>query len=78
MLFGDNLSIVTIRVPKEMKEEMKKIKINWSEYLRKVIEDKIRQVKREMASRKIDEIRSKTRMGVFNAAEAIREDRDRN
>ncbi len=33
--------IISLRVPERLKEEMSKIEINWSEYLRKAIEDKI-------------------------------------
>ncbi|MHA1505996.1 MAG: type II toxin-antitoxin system VapB family antitoxin [Candidatus Asgardarchaeia archaeon] len=71
------MSVVSIRVPKKLKEEMKKVNINWSKYLRSVIEEKIRRIRMEEASRKIDEIRNKTIMGVFNAARSIREDRDK-
>ena len=71
------MSVVSIRIPKKLKEEMKKVNVNWSRYLRSVIEEKIRQIKMEEASRKIDEIRNKTAMGVFNAAKSIREDRDK-
>ncbi len=71
------MSVVSIRIPKKLKEEMKKVNVNWSKYLRSVIEEKIRQIKMEEASRKIDEIRNKTAMGVFNAAKSIREDRDK-
>ncbi|MHA1596079.1 MAG: type II toxin-antitoxin system VapB family antitoxin [Candidatus Asgardarchaeia archaeon] len=71
------MSVVSIRVPKKLKEEMKKVNINWSKYLRSIIEEKIRQIRMEEASRKIDEIRNKTIMGVFNAARSIREDRDK-
>jgi len=71
------VSVVSIRIPKKLKEEMKKVNVNWSKYLRSVIEEKIRQIKMEEASRKIDEIRNKTAMGVFSAAKSIREDRDK-
>lgn len=33
--------IISLRVPERLKEEMGKIDVNWSEYLRKAIEDKI-------------------------------------
>jgi len=71
------MSVVSIRVPKKLKEEMKKVNVNWSKYLRSVIEEKIRQIKMGEASRRIDEIRNKTAMGVFSAAKSIREDRDK-
>ncbi|RLE67676.1 MAG: hypothetical protein DRJ34_04360 [Thermoprotei archaeon] len=70
------MSVICIRVPKELKEEMKEIDINWSEYIRDLIRKKIRQIKMMEASKKIDEIRAKTVQGKFNAAKSIREDRD--
>ena len=70
------MSVICIRVPKELKEEMKEININWSEYIRDLIRKKIREIKMMKASEKIDEIRAKTVRGKFNAAKSIREDRD--
>jgi len=70
------MSVICIRVPKELKEEMKEININWSEYIRDLIRKKIREIKMMKASEKIDEIRAKTVQGKFNAAKSIREDRD--
>ena len=70
------MSVICIRIPKELKEEMKEIDINWSEYIRDLIRKKIRQIKMMEASKKIDEIRAKTVQGKFNAAKSIREDRD--
>jgi len=68
--------VISFRVPKEIKEEMDKIKINWSDYLREMIKKKIKEVKRLEAARKIDEIRKKTKKGVFDAAKSVRKDRD--
>ena len=34
--------IITIRVSKELKEEMKKVNINWSQYLRDKIIERLR------------------------------------
>ncbi len=33
--------IISLRIPERLKEEMSKVDVNWSEYLRKAIEDKI-------------------------------------
>jgi len=70
------MSVICVRVPEELKEEMKEININWSEYIRDLIRKKIRQIKMMEASKKIDEIRAKTVQGKFNATKSIREDRD--
>ncbi len=72
-----NMATISVRVPKELKEEMKKVNVDWPGFIRSMVEQKIRQVKRESASKRIDEIRSKTVKGVFKAAESIREDRDK-
>jgi len=34
--------IISFRIPEYLKSEMDKVKINWSEYLRKKIEEKLR------------------------------------
>ncbi len=72
-----DMSTISVRIPKELKEEMKKVNVDWPGFIRSMVEQKIRQVKRESASKRIDEIRSKTVKGVFEAAESIREDRDK-
>jgi len=48
---------VSIKVPKEMKELMKRVDVNWSSYLREAIAEKIREEIAKDASRKLDEIR---------------------
>ncbi|MCS7365303.1 MAG: hypothetical protein NDF54_07705 [archaeon GB-1867-035] len=56
------MSIITIRIPKELKEKMRKYKeINWSEVIRKALEEKIRIQEKIEAVRKIDEIRRKVK-----------------
>ena len=72
----NNMSVICVRIPKELKEEMRKIDINWSEYIRDSIKEKIREIRMIEASKKIDEIRAKTIQGKFNAAKSIRKDRD--
>ncbi len=72
-----NMATISVRVPRELKEEMRKVNVDWPAFIRSMIEQKIRQVKRESASERIDEIRSKTVRGIFKAAESILEDRDK-
>ncbi|RLI75049.1 hypothetical protein DRP05_15405 [Archaeoglobales archaeon] len=45
MTASKNNTTISIRVPNKLKEEMNKIKINWSEYLRIAIEEKIKEEK---------------------------------
>ena len=50
-------NVITVKVPKELKEKMKKIKVNWSEYIRECVQKKIDEQKMKEASAKLDEIR---------------------
>ncbi len=68
---------VTFRVPRELKERMRRYKINWSEILRKTVEETIRKYELVEAAKIADEIRNKTEYGAFNSVKAIREDRGR-
>jgi len=36
------MEVVSIRVPKHLKEEMSKLDLYWTEYLRNAIEEKVR------------------------------------
>ncbi len=47
------LHTVTVRVNKELKEKMSKIKINWSDYIRKAIQQKIILEERRKAAEKL-------------------------
>lgn len=52
-----NKTIITVKVPVKMKKEMKKIDVNWSDYIRQCVQEKIDQLKMQAASDKLDEIR---------------------
>ncbi len=48
--------VISIRIPKKLKEKMDKFKeINWSEEIRKFIEDKITQYEINKALKRIEE-----------------------
>jgi len=64
-------------VPKDLKQKMSRLQVNWADYIRQMIERRIREHEVLEASRKIDEIRAKTREGAYHAAKSVREDRDR-
>jgi len=70
------LSVVSVRVPKDLKEKMSKIQENWGDYLRRMIERRIKEEEIIKASETIDNIRSKTERNVYDTAKTIREDRD--
>jgi len=71
------LSVISVRVPKELKQQMSRLQEDWAGYIRQMIERRIREHEMLEASRKVDEIRAKTRKGVYHAAKSVREDRDR-
>jgi len=67
---------ISVRIPREIKERMKEIDVDWADYLRAAIEIKLKEAKRKEASRSIDTIRNKTKHGTFDSVKAIRADRD--
>lgn len=71
---------VSFKVKKEIKEKMDKYKdrINWSEELRKFVENKIKELEREEAAQKIMEKLSKAPWSFpeGTAERIIRESRD--
>jgi Arc/MetJ-type ribon-helix-helix transcriptional regulator len=67
---------LTVGIPKELREHMKKhSNINWSDVVRKAIEEKLKELEVEQAIKIMDEIASKTRPGK-PLAEVIRRFRD--
>jgi len=70
------MEVISIRVPKELKEEMRRLDINWAEYIRNLIEEKVQLEKIRRACQNIDKIREKTVGVKFDSDRAIREARD--
>ncbi|MDK2372845.1 MAG: hypothetical protein QI197_05650 [Candidatus Korarchaeota archaeon] len=68
-------SVVTVRVPRELKEKMKKLKVNWSEEIRKYIEERVRDYE---LLEIIDRVRKEARKRKIrtDSARLIREDRE--
>ncbi len=72
------VDVITVKVPKELKKSMKQIKINWSQYIRECVQEKVDEQKRRAASAKLDEIRKRTKPTSTEEIVAwIREDRER-
>jgi hypothetical protein len=74
------VSVVSVKVKKEIKEKMLKYKekVNWAEEIRKFIEMKIREIEAEENIKKVCEILSKIEFHASkgSSVEMIREDRD--
>ncbi|HDO41518.1 MAG TPA: hypothetical protein ENH03_01260 [Candidatus Bathyarchaeota archaeon] len=69
---------VSVKVPEEIRKLMKKVNVNWSEYLRGVIEDKVRLEIAKDAMTKLDEIRKRARkVSTEEIVKWLREDRER-
>ncbi|HII61037.1 type II toxin-antitoxin system VapB family antitoxin [Pyrococcus horikoshii] len=73
------MEVISFRIPSELKKEMKKIDINWSEEIRKFIEAKVREYKRKKALEEIDAmLENLPRTEKGTARKYVREDRDSN
>ena len=67
-------SLVTIRVSKEMKERMKKAGVNWSEELRRMIEENLAKTERKRAGIELEALLASVKPG-FDSTRAIKEAR---
>lgn len=54
-------SVITVKVPEQMKKKMKQVNVNWSEYIRECVQKKIDEQKRKAAAVKLDEIRNRAK-----------------
>jgi post-segregation antitoxin (ccd killing protein) len=67
-------ALVTLRVPREMKEKMKKSGINWSEQLRLTIKSKLEADSKGRAEEELERLLEGVKPG-FDSLEAIKEAR---
>ena len=71
-------SVINVKVPEELKKEMQKVKINWSEYIRQCVQKKMDEQRMGSASDELDEIRSRARaVSEEELLSWIREGRER-
>jgi len=59
---GNSTAVVSVKVPKRVKEKMRSIDIRWSEVLRKAIETKIKEHERKQAVADFLEFRTKSKV----------------
>lgn len=71
------MSVISVRVPKKLKDQMNRVEEDWPHYIRNMIEQRIKRHEILEASKIIDQIRSKTKDGAYNASKTIREDREK-
>ncbi|MCD6458235.1 MAG: hypothetical protein J7K82_05235 [Thermoproteales archaeon] len=68
----------SIKIPKELREKMEEIDINWAEYIRKAIRIKIAEIERKKAAEILDNIRGRAKKVTTDEIVSwIREDRQR-
>ena len=67
-------SLVTIRVPRELRARMKRAGINWSDELRQAIRTRLEAERKREAARALDGILKSVKPG-FDSLEAIKEAR---
>ena len=73
------MEVISFRIPKELKKSMKEVEVNWSEEIRKFIEEKVREHRRMKALEEIDSMLAGlpgAKRGT--ARKYVREDRDSN
>ncbi|MGC8961475.1 MAG: type II toxin-antitoxin system CcdA family antitoxin [Candidatus Bathyarchaeia archaeon] len=71
------MSIVSVRVSKELKEKMKRYDVNWSEEIRKAIIERIREIERAKAAEEISNIIERLPKAEAGfSVKSVREDRD--
>ena len=77
-IYMEEPNVITVKVPYEMKKKMKQVKLNWSQYIRECIQNKIDQQDMIVASAKLDEIRKRTKpTSTEEIVSWIREDREK-
>ena len=70
-------SVYTIRIPTEVRQIMDEMKdVNWQSDIRQVIEELVREKKRQKLLAEARELRKETKNIGISASELIREDRD--
>ncbi len=62
---------IGIKMSKDLREEMAKFEVNWSEFLRESINEKLKELKRKKIAEHLDSIRKKTAGKNINMAKEI-------
>lgn len=70
--------VITVKIPEDMQMDMRKVNVNWSEYIRECVQKKIDQEKMRAAFDRLDEIRKRSKPTTTEEIVAwIREGRER-
>jgi post-segregation antitoxin (ccd killing protein) len=66
--------LITLRVPKELREKMRRSKINWSETLRQTIKSKLEADRKRKAEEELERLLKGVKPG-YDSLKAIKEAR---
>jgi hypothetical protein len=55
------IDIITVKIPHAMKTDMKKIEVNWSQYIRECLQNKINEQKKREAFEDLEQIRKRSK-----------------
>ena len=61
LMSQEEIDVITVKIPKAMKKDMKKIELNWSQYIRECLQNKIDEQKKREAFEKLDQIRKRSK-----------------
>jgi hypothetical protein len=61
----DTDTVLSVRISKATKEKMKGASIDWPDYLRQAIDQKLKELHRKQVAESMDTIRAKTLPGKF-------------
>ena len=72
------MSVITIRVPRKVKEKLKKYNVNVSETVRKVLDKYLEELERKDLEEKLEQIKERTsdKIDPELFAKILREDRE--
>lgn len=71
-------TVYSLRIDKELREEMEKYNVRWNEEIENFIRKRIEELKKEEILKKIIEILQTMPETKSNSADLVREDRDNN
>jgi len=70
-------TVFTVKIPEELKKNMNRFDINWSEYVRECLQKKVDYERRKEAFEKLDEIRKHAKpVSTEEIVQWIREGRE--
>jgi mRNA-degrading endonuclease RelE of RelBE toxin-antitoxin system len=72
------VSIITIRVPRKVKEKLKKYNVNVSETVRKVLDERLEELERKDLEEKLEQVKERLadKIDPKLLAKLVREDRE--